>query len=542
MANNNNKSKNNHILIIGGGTAGWLSAAILAKSLHSKREDGVKVTLIESPDIPILGVGEGTWPNLRATLHRIGISETDFIRECDVTFKQGAEFINWAKTPEHSQKQSPSSNLNSNPNSSSSYYHPLSTVNHSSYNFNLAPYWLQQDKKTRLPYDRAVASQARLCDQGIAPKQIVMPQYSAAQEYAYHLNANKFSSFLKRHCIENLGVTFVSANVTKVQLDDDEFIEYVVTDHSSIKKINADFFIDCSGSKGLIIKETYNIPWHDISDIIFNDTALAVQVPYQDKTQAIKTHTLATAQDAGWIWDIGLQTRRGVGHVYSSKYTTEQKAKQQLIDYLGDDYNSELMIRKIKLNHGYHKKFWHKNSVAIGMSAGFIEPLEASAIFLFDAAANMLATQFPRDKAQMLYAEGKFNQQLTLRMERTVEFIKLHYCISERRDSQYWIDNCDPVSIPQHLQERLSFWKSQPPTKYDFDNAWEPFNLDSYLYVLYGMGFDTDVSEVASKYTDVIKAEKLFTEIDQASDLMIKKLPKHRELIKKVIQYGFSQV
>lgn len=130
---------NNHLLIIGGGTAGWLSAAILAKTLNSKLENGVKVTLVESPDIPILGVGEGTWPNLRGTLHKIGISETDFIRECEATFKQGAEFVNWSKTPE--------------PNKPHSYYHPLSTVSHSSYDFNLAPYWLQQDKKTRLPYD-----------------------------------------------------------------------------------------------------------------------------------------------------------------------------------------------------------------------------------------------------------------------------------------------------------------------------------------------------------------------------------------------------
>jgi len=519
---------NNHILIIGGGTAGWLSAAILAKNLNSTQATGVKVTLIESPDIPILGVGEGTWPNLRATLHKIGISETDFIRECDATFKQGAEFINWAKTPVPEQPQS--------------YYHPLSTVSHSSYDFNLAPYWLQQDKNTRLPYDRAVASQARLCDEGLAPKQIVMPEYSAAQEYAYHLNANKLADFLKRHCIEKLGVNFVSANVTHIALDDDEFITHVETDHDSIKQIEADFFIDCSGAKGLIIKETYNIAWQSISDVIFNDTALAVQVPYKDDSQAINTHTLATAQDAGWIWDIGLQNRRGVGHVYSSKYTTEQIAKKQLIDYLGDDYNDELVIRKIKLNHGYHKKFWHKNSVAIGMSAGFVEPLEASAIFLFDAAANMVAAQFPRDKAQMPYAEQKFNQHLTMRMQRTVEFIKLHYCISQRRDSQYWIDNCNPESIPENLKQRLAFWKSQLPTKYDFENAWEPFNLDSYLYVLYGMGFETDVDNLAAKYTENAKAELLFKNIDKTSEVLIEKLPKQRELIEKVIKYGFSQV
>ena len=519
---------NDHILIIGGGTAGWLSAAILAKSLNSKLPDGVQVTLVESPDIPILGVGEGTWPNLRATLRKIGVSETDFIRECDATFKQGAEFVNWTKSPKE--------------NEQSSYYHPLSTVSHSSHDYNLAPYWLMQDKDSRKPYDRAVASQARLCDAGKAPKQIVMAEYSAAQEYAYHLNANKFAHFLKQHCINKLGVKFVSANVTKIVRDEDDFVSLVETDHESEKTISADFFIDCSGAKGLIIKQTYNIDWHDISDVIFNDTALAVQVPYKDNQNAIKTHTVATAQTAGWIWDIGLQERRGVGHVYSSKYIDESQARKQLIDYIGSDYSEDLSIRKIKLNHGYHKKFWHKNTVAIGMSAGFVEPLEASAIYLFDAAANMLAAQFPRTREQMSYVEEKFNQHFTMRMERTVEFIKLHYCVSQRRDSDYWIDNCDTKSIPSHLAQRLNFWKTQPPTKYDFDNAWEPFNLDSYLYVLYGMNFTTDVSQHSATYSDSVKATEMFGRIDKASSMLIDKLPEQRELINQVLQHGFNKV
>ena len=292
----------------------------------------------------------------------------------------------------------------------------------------------------------------------------------------------------------------------------------------------------------MIIKQTYNIDWHDISDILFNDTALAVQVPYKDSQQAINTHTVATAQTSGWIWDIGLQERRGVGHVYSSKYIDESQAKQQLIDYIGADYSDELNIRKIKLNHGYHKKFWHKNSVAIGMSAGFVEPLEASAIYLFDAAANMIAAQFPRTRAQMPYVEEKFNQHFTMRMERTVEFIKLHYCISQRRDSQYWIDNCDAKSIPTHLSDRLSYWQTQPPTKYDFDNAWEPFNLDSYLYVLYGMNFTTDISDNKAAYNDSAKANEMFERIDLASGMLIDKLPEQRQLITQVLQHGFNKI
>ena len=519
--------EHNHILIIGGGTAGWLSAAILAKSLGCNNENAVQITLIESPDIPILGVGEGTWPNLRATLQKIGISESDFIRECDATFKQGAEFINWRYSPVANQTES--------------YYHPLNTVSHSSYDFNLAPYWLLQAPETRLPYDRAVASQARICDLGLAPKQIVMPEFSAAQEYAYHLNAGKFAEFLKKHCCENLGVQFISANVTEVHLDSQQYICKVDTDNQQYPNIHADFYLDCTGTRGLLINQTYNIGWMDIKDIILNDTALAVQVPYPDEAHPIKTHTLATAQTAGWIWDIGLQNRRGVGHVYSSAHISEDQATQQLVDYI-DQPEQDLSIRKIPLHHGYRNKFWHKNCVAVGMSAGFVEPLEASAIFLLDAAANMIAAQFPRDRSQMKYVEDRFNQHFSMRVERTIEFIKLHYCISQRNDSQYWLDNRLESGIPQNLRERLAFWKTHPPSKYDFDNAWEPFNLDSYLYVLYGMDYPTNLSHNKAAFTEVQRASRRFSEIDKATSILRDKLPQQRELVDKVRQFGFSRV
>jgi len=515
------------VLIVGGGTAGWLSAAILASQLGSNAQKGINITLVESPDIPILGVGEGTWPNLRATLHKIGISESDFIRECDATFKQGAEFINWRDTPE--------------PGKRHSYYHPLATVNHSSYDFNLAPFWLMQDPQTRQPYDQSVAAQARLCDAGLAPKQLIMPEYSAAQEYAYHLNANKFAHFLKQHCTQSLGVNYVSANVTQVHQDSLDYITHVSTDNPEFPQLNADFFVDCTGSKGLLINLTYQIPWVDISHIIFNDTALAVQVPYPEQDQPLITHTLATAQTAGWIWDIGLQQRRGVGHVYSSQHISEDQASQQLLDYIKQPEQS-LNLRKIKLNHGYRQKFWHKNMVAIGMSAGFIEPLEASAIYLFDAAANMIASQFPADRQQMLYVEQQFNQHFSMRMQRSIDFIKLHYCISKRRDSQYWRDNCQPESIPTLLQQRLNHWRHHVPSKYDFDNAWEPFNLDSYLYVLYGMGYDTRLQNTSRYAQQQVRAKALFEDVNKLSELLISKLPQQRELITKVCQYGFNKV
>ncbi|WP_440053408.1 tryptophan halogenase family protein [Pseudoalteromonas sp. T1lg65] len=515
----------NQVVIVGGGTAGWLTAAVLSSQLNSSKSGAVQITLVESPDIPILGVGEGTWPNLRATLRKVGIEEADFMRQCDATFKQGALFANWMK-PKNGQLHE--------------YYHPLNTVSHSSYEFSLAPYYLLGYGENAR-YDHVVATQSHVCDNGLAPKEKTTPEYQAVQEYSYHLNANKFASFLTKHCVENLGVKHVLGNVTSVQLCEQHFIKSVVTDNSNHAEIQGDFFVDCSGSKAILMAQTYQIPWNDISDIILNDTAIAMQVPYADPQREIASHTIMTAQDNGWIWDIGLYNRRGVGHVFSSKHTDIETAEKQLREYVGPEAEG-LEARVIPLKLGYREKFWHKNCVAIGMSAGFVEPLEASAIYLYDAAANMLADQFPRSRGAMQYVEEKFNRSFTMRMERTIDFIKLHYCISDRDDTQYWRDNCSKHTIPDTLLTRLEHWKEHPPTKYDFEHAWEPFNLDSYLYVLYGMNFNTDISHNQHSFNMTGLAKRKIQDVSELSSRLVKHLPKHRDLLDKVYKYGFTKI
>jgi flavin-dependent dehydrogenase len=514
----------NHVLVIGGGTAGWLSASILAKQLNSQNSNAVQVTLVESPNIPIVGVGEGTWPTIRTTLENLGIDEGEFMRECDATFKQGSQFVNWVNTPTDT--------------SNESYYHPLSAVFHSSYDFNLAPYWLLGNAG-ETPYDQAVATQCYVCDQGLAPKKITTPAYDAIQNYSYHLNANKFSGFLAKHSSKHLGVKHIKANVTNVTLDDEGFITSVDTDTAGT--LTADFFVDCSGSRALLINGALDIPWLKIDDVLFNDTALAMQVPYESENTPIATHTIATAHEAGWTWDIGLHNRRGVGYVYSSKYTTDERAEEVLREYAGP-MSKGIKARKIPLNLGYREKFWHKNCVAIGMSAAFIEPLEASAIFLVEAGANMMADQFPRSREALKYVEDKYNKTFRLRWDKSVDFVKLHYCITKREDTAYWVDNCHPDSIPQALTDRLAHWKTHPPTKYDFDYAYEPFVLDSYLFVLYGMNFNADISHNQSSFPKGDEAKMKFKSVENVGKMLAKELPNHRDLVEKVYKYGFSKI
>ena len=298
------------ILIVGGGTAGWLAAASLARQLNIAQDPETTITLVESPNTPTIGVGEGTWPTMRSTLQRIGIDETEFIRVCDVSFKQGTKFVNWHQ-------------LNRD-GTDSSYFHSFELPRGL---WRTAPgaYWQHlKPELGNLPYAEAISPQPEACRHNLAPKTMATPAYEGILNYAYHLDAGKFAEMLKRFAIERLGVQHVEAHIESANLDQDGFIDSIITREAGA--IEADFFVDCSGFAGLLIGETYDIPFRSVKDCLFINSAIAIQMPYPEANAPIASPTLSTAQPAGWIWDIGLQTRRGTGHVYSDDFISDDEA------------------------------------------------------------------------------------------------------------------------------------------------------------------------------------------------------------------------
>lgn len=539
------------VVIVGGGTAGWLAANHLANNLATNTPEGVNVTLIESPNIPTVGVGEGTVPMMRQSLQTLGISETDFIRECDATFKQGIKFVDWLHNPVAGKPE---------------YYHHIFDYPHI-HDVDLTPYWLKAHRaqtqgsgsaagiseNLRTSYVDYVALQGKICDAGLAPKQITTPEYQGNTAYAYHLDAGKFSGLLTRNATERLGVKHVLAEVVNVLQADNGDIIAVETDTAGT--IAGDLFIDCTGFSALLIGDKLNVPFIDKSDVLFADHAVVMQVPYQNPQADIVSHTVSTAQPAGWIWDIGLQTRRGVGHVYSSNHTSHEQAEQALRNYveatsaLGNRADNvgtiniqDINTRVIKMKVGYREKFWQNNCVALGLSQGFVEPLEATGLLVFDVTAKMLAEQFPTCRAEMPLIANLFNQRMRESWDKVIDFIKLHYCISKRDDSDFWLDNRASKSIPDSLQERLERWRYQPPTKYDFFSGVEIFNLENYLYVLYGMHYPTASGLLNTKTNQVARAEAYRQWLEQQSEQALKHLPSNRELINKIKQYGFKKL
>ena len=512
----NNEIKS--ILVVGGGTAGWLTAARIAAqhNCHSAKSL-IKVSLVESDKISPINVGEGTWPTMRNTLKAIGVSETDFIRHCSASFKQGAQFINW---------------VDNKPNDF--YYHPL-VLPQSFTKINLAPFW-QSDAQQHHSFSNAVCYQEALCQQGLAPKLITSPEYGAVANYAYHLDSAKFALFLKDHCINKLGIKHIIDDVVAINNHENGDIASVTTAKNA--DITADLFIDCTGTRSLLLGQHYKVPFIKVDETLFCDQALALQVPYDNDDSDIASHTLSTAQDAGWIWDIGLPSRRGVGYVYSQNHQTEDQAISRLEQYVGKKF-SECTLRKIPINAGHHKVFWQNNCVAVGLSSGFLEPLEASSLVLVEMSAQMLAEQLPATRQTMVIVAKRFNETFTYRWQRIIDFLKLHYLLS-KREEPFWQDNRQASSVPESLQELMALWQHRSPADFDFSNHNEVFPAASYQYILYGMGFKTDYQDKITSLAQTQMAQQQFERNQKMTQQAVGLLPKNRELINKITQYGFQ--
>src|ERR1700742_4480021 len=509
----------NHVVIVGGGTAGWLTAGVIAARHQGRMKSGFKVTLIESPDIKIIGVGEGTWPTLRTTLEKMGVSETDLFRHCDAAFKQGARFARWTTGAEDD-----------------GYYHPL-MLPQGFHQVNLVPHWLENEAGRS--FCDSVTPQGALCDDGLAPKTITTPEYQALANYAYHLDAGKFAPFLQKHCTEKLGVHHVLADVQSVKQAENGDIENLVLKQGG--EIAGDLFVDCTGFASLLLGKTLGVPFKSCSDVLFCDTAMAVQVPYATPDEAMASHTISTAHSAGWTWDIGLPARRGVGYVYSSRHISDDEAADELMRYIGPQAQG-LTPRKIPIRGGYRETFWKNNCVAVGLASGFLEPLESSAIVLVELSAKQIAEQMPANRDVMDIIARRFNEVSHYRWGRIIDFLKLHYVLTRRTDTAFWRDNVDPVTVPDRLKELLALWKFHPPWFFDeFDRLEEVFPAASYQYVLYGMGFDSELSPEDTIDTELL-ASRLRQENERQTLELRSRLPKNRELLNKIHEYGLQPI
>lgn len=455
------------IVIVGGGTAGWLTAAFLQNQLSHTLNRPVAITVIEAEDIPTVGVGEATIPSIRQTLAACGIEEHVFLKNCGATFKQGIEFINWRDDPRK--------------RGANSYFHPFGDQIMVA-GKDATWQWLRLPPQQRAAYADLFSVQAEMARSGRAPKNFTDKPYDGALAYAYHLDAGKLAQFLKT-LGKARGVCHKVQKVVAIERSGDD-IGVLRLDND--ERIEADLFIDCTGFAARLINSDKQNKFNSLSGTLFVDRAVVTRVE-NDSLADVIGYTKSTAQNAGWIWDIALQDRRGVGHVYSSRYIDDEAAKAELAAYVQQPVET-LETRRLDMRIGYHDQQWRGNCVAIGLSSGFLEPLESTGIYLIEMANWALLEFVPRYLAGVQPQPG-YNRILHNHYDNITDFLKLHYCLSNRRDTAFWRDNCDPATIPPSLLTNLAAWKSAVPGIYDFHSTTQCFSATNYKFVLYGMGW-----------------------------------------------------
>lgn len=494
--------KTRRIAILGGGTAGWLAANHLGFELSPDPE--VQITVIESPEVPLIGVGEGTVPALQTSLRKFGIGEAELMAACDTTFKLGIKFQGWRDAARHGADHF--------------YYHPFASPYPEGLDITAA--WLQQAGAGRFD---DVSLSARLAEAACSPKAIEHGPYDGAVPYAYHVNAHKFAALLAAHAQRCFGVQHRQATVVAAERDEHGDLTALRTD--SGERLPYDFYVDCSGFASLLMHRVLRVPFLSQGHRILTDTALVQQLP-TDPEAEIPPYTLARAHEAGWLWDIPVTHRRGTGFVYASGYLSESAALQRYAQLLGLP-PERLTPRKLPMTLGYREHSWWGNCVALGLAQGFVEPLEATSIFVTDIAAGLLARSFPRQRGDAEVLRPAFNRLLRTTWERVIDFVQLHYRLSDRDDSPFWRDNRHNPHLSDTLRERLATWALRPPLKSDFPDRADLFDVDNHLYVLYGMGFATRPVPLAA--AEHQEAQRQFERLARLAPRACAALPGHRD-------------
>lgn len=519
MQNNSNNIKN--IVIIGGGTAGWMSATYIAKSLNFN----VNITLIESADHGPIGVGEATIPTIKTEFFdRLGITEEQWMPTLGGTFKLGIKYADW-KTPKNQ--------------GGDYYYHvfgeiplidevPLSSV------------WIKQflDGTAKKSFAHSCFASAVAFDHHLSPRLL---DGTKVQHYAYHFDALLLAAYL-RDWGKAHGVHHVIDKLNSAEQDEQGNITSVTGE--SGKKYCADFFIDCSGFAGFLIDKVYHEPIIPFDDYLLTDRAIAINIPDAPNNRDIRSYTTATAMKAGWMWEIPLYKRSGNGYVYSSKFMSDQEALDELMQFFGKRAEG-LNPRPIKFQSRRHRHSWVKNCVAIGLSNSFLEPLESSTIYFIYATLYQFIKAFPQKNIDPVLRD-KFNHKINYMVDENRDFIAMHFKTAQREDTAFWRANKYETVVPESLDIILKKHKSGLPIKRPtvdnnniyptfkslFQNFWTETN---YQCILCGVGYYPNNPYPLLQYReDIMDAgNALFQKIEQRAEELKKLLPTHYDYLTK---------
>lgn len=491
--------KNNKFVIVGGGTAGWIAASILAREFSP---DQYQIELVESEEIGTIGVGESTIPPFLELLQNLEIDEKDFIQKTQASFKLGIEFVDWKQKEE-------------------TYFHPFGGITAGMEEYLFYNLWL----KSQTQNEKLLLQDYSCCSTMAKHNKFFLPQSAPKTpieeaRYALHLDAKLVAQYLRNYA-EGKGVKRVEGRVTKVEQDASGNIKQLLLDDSTL--VNGDFFIDCTGFHALLIEKTLGVDYVDWSDYLPCDRAVVMQT---HNAGEVLPYTRATARDHGWTWRIPLQSRTGNGYVYASKYCSDDEAVATLKNAVDGEPLTDPKI--IPFKTGVRKEIWKNNCLSLGLASGFIEPLESTAIHLVVRGMIHFMRHFPANGCADAFV-GEYNRRMSADYEEIRDFIVLHYCLTEREDTEFW-RYCKNMKIPESLRRVIQYFEVQGCVPEMLDPLFRPVSWRS---VCEGMGLRPSEH---SALIDSVNYEESIAHIERYRHLLnefVDRLPTHSEFIRQ---------
>lgn len=507
------------VVIVGGGTAGWMTAAYLRTALDER----TNITLIESDNVPTIGVGEATFSTVRHFFSYLGLEEEQWMPECAASYKLAIRFEDWREPGHH-------------------FYHPFERLETVA-GFSLLEWWLSAGRPED-SFDRSCFLTPWLCEAQRSPRYLdgdlfahgvddlgrksTLSDQRAQFPYAYHFDAAQLARFLAKVGVER-GVKHVTDDVVRVGQNERGWISHVTTrEHGDIA---GDLFIDCTGFRGLLINKTLNERFQSFSDVLPNDRAVALRVPRDGQRHGMRPYTTATAMEAGWIWNIPLFGRDGVGYVYSEEFCSEEEAERTLRAFAAPD-RDDLQANHIRMRIGRNERSWVANCVAIGLSSAFVEPLESTGIFFIQHAVEQLVRHFPDVRWDPRLAEA-YNTRIAHAVDGIKEFLILHYRAAARNDTPYWKQS-KIRDIPESLEEKLALAQVMLLDENTIYPRYHGFESYSWNTMLLGLG-QRPVRAPAALYSmDQMPAKEKSDTIRRQAAGLVKSLPSCYEYLSTI--------
>lgn len=481
------------VVIAGGGTAGWVTAAALSSQLGKLLD----ITLIESDQIGTVGVGEATIPTQKAFHRLIGVDERDFMRATRASFKLGIAFENWGNVGER-------------------YIHSFGKIGRSTWMGDFQHMW---------HHARSRGWAGDLGDYCFELQAAEAGKFATSENaqinYAYHLDASLYAAFL-REFSERHGVQRVEGKIQDVQLQAETGnIESLSLENG--QSVSGDLFIDCTGFRGILINGALGVGFDDWSHWLPMNRALAVQTKLSEK---ILPYTRSIARAAGWQWRIPLQHRVGNGHVYCSDYMSDDEAHSVLTDSLDGELVSD--PRPIRFVTGKRERAWAKNCIALGLSSGFLEPLESTSIHLIQIGATRLVQMFPFDGVSDAL-RNHYNAQADEELQSIRDFLVLHYTLNQRQDSEFWQARA-ALNVPDTLKHRIELYED---TAIAYQNDQDLFRPDSWTQVMHGQGLKSKGYHPMGRLVADGQLKEALAELKSGIDKTVKSMPEHTEFLRQ---------